>query len=107
MTTKTKKQPFPLGQLVATGAIGILMMDNQEFNDFLQDSLDRYVNCDWGDCCEGDTGSNDEALELGNRILAVYNLPDSLKSVSEHDSAVWCITESDRSVTTLLWPSEY
>jgi hypothetical protein len=54
--------------------------------------------------CEEDREYNNAAIENGGRILSVWELdvPDS-----PHPTPVWIITEADRSVTTLLLPSEY
>ena len=41
---------------------------------------------------------NDNALKDGERIVAVYNIGDD---------KIYIITEWDRSVTTILFPSEY
>jgi len=49
-------------------------------------------------CC--DAVGNRQALVLGYRLLSAYTLPDS-------GEKIWIITEADRSVTTLLLPSEY
>ena len=52
----------------------------------------------WGDLCQDDKESNDEAVKHGGRILSSY-----LVGIKK----VWVITEADRSVTTILLPSEY
>ena len=54
----------------------------------------------WGDLDEDDRRSNDAALASGEaRLLSSYQVDPDLK--------LWIITEWDRSVTTLLLPSEY
>jgi hypothetical protein len=92
-----KKQPaFDLGQIVATpGALAALQKAGQEPGDFLT----RHVNREWGDLSNEDQKDNDYSLEHGFRLLSSYrtNAGDKL----------WIITESDRSLTTLLLPSEY
>jgi len=42
---------------------------------------------------------NDEAIEKGERILAVY--------LTAKGEKLWVITEWDRSATTFLLPDEY
>ena len=42
---------------------------------------------------------NELSVEKGFRILSAYTLTAGVK--------IWIITEADRSVTTLLLPSEY
>ena len=56
-------------------------------------------NREWGDLSVEDRKENDYSLEHGFRLLSSYrtNAGDKL----------WIITESDRSVTTLLLPEEY
>jgi len=87
---------FTLGQTVATpGALGALAENGQSAAAF----LGRHALGDWGDLCEEDRQANDEALKEGLRLLSAYRLNDGTK--------LWIITEHDRSVTTLLLPSEY
>lgn len=62
-------------------------------------ALDRYLNGDWGDLEDEDKEANEEALKNGYRLLAAYT--------SENGTKFWIITEWDRSVTTILLPSEY
>ncbi len=95
---QTKQQPlFSLGQIVATpGALAALEKAGQHVQEFLS----RHVHGDWGkDLSEEDRRENQFSLERGFRILSSYrtNAGDKL----------WIITESDRSVTTLLLPDEY
>ena len=53
-----------------------------------------------GNTCPDDTKMNDEAVKNGDdRILAVYE--------DKKYGKIWIITEWDRSVTTILFPSEY
>jgi hypothetical protein len=93
ITTKTR---FSLGQIVATpGAIEALEQSGQIPNDF----LDRHAQGDWGEVCEADWQENDFSLQEGYRLLSSYTTAAGEK--------LWVITECDRSVTTLLLPSEY
>jgi len=62
--------------------------------------LYRHLCGDWGDLDAGDRSLNDAALQSGNdRLFSSYQVAPDLK--------LWIITEWDRSVTTLLLPSEY
>lgn len=58
----------------------------------------KYCKCDWGDTCEEDVRSNNEAVKNGERILAAYMYGDT---------KIWIITEWDRSATTILFPEKY
>ena len=91
---------FELGQTVVTAAVDARMKEDKGFDVFVKGSLGRYVKCDWGDTCEEDKQTNEDALRNGERLLAVY----TRKKTNE---TIWIITEWDRSVTTILFPSEY
>ena len=87
---------FPLGQTVATpGALQALSQAGQEPSAFIS----RHVSGDWGEISDGDRQLNDEGVNGGDRLMSVYTLSTGVK--------IWVITESDRSVTTLLLPDEY
>ena len=60
--------------------------------------LMRHVAGDWGEVRESDARLNDQALKHGGRLLSVYR---------EGEAVFWIITESDRSVTTVLLPADY
>ena len=91
------KQPaFELGQIVATpGALAALKKAGQQPGEFLT----RHVNRDWGDLDEEDRKENEYSLEHGFRLLSAYK--------TNAGDRLWIVTESDRSVTTLLLPEEY
>lgn len=61
--------------------------------------LARHIHGDWGELPVEDIAANELALLTGNRLLSSYLIPGGDK--------VWLITEADRSVTTILLPSEY
>ena len=61
--------------------------------------LQRRVVGDWGDVPPEDADANDAALVYGDRVLSAY--------ATAKDETIWIITESDRSVTTLLLPEDY
>ena len=87
---------FPLGNVVATpGAIQLLVSAGRSPLSFIE----RHVRGDWGELDEHDRLVNEQALEHGGRLLSSY--------VVVGDQRLWLISESDRSVTTLLLPSEY
>jgi len=86
---------FPLGQLVATpGAAEAFTRNNQEPTEFLR----RHWRGDWGEL-DKDVAENEFSLQNGFRLLSRYTLTDG--------TVIWIITEADRSVTTILLPSEY
>ena len=97
VTQSQIKQPlFALGKLVATpGALELLTRSEQTPLEFLA----RHSRGDWGECCPEDATENDFSVKVGFRIFSVYRTRNGEK--------LWVITEADRSVTTLLLPSEY
>lgn len=90
----TRNPLFPLGQIVITSnALGALTPEDVE------EGLSRHASGDWGSVCPDDAAMNNEALESGDRLLSSYSSLDG--------TTFWIITESDRSVTTILLPSDY
>lgn len=87
---------FPLGQVVATPGALKALNDSGQTPDFF---LNRHVQGDWGEVCDEDKQSNDEALTTGERLLSAYR---TLKN-----ECIWIITEADRSSSCLLTPDEY
>lgn len=101
---------FALGEVVATpGAIALL--EKTGFS--VSALLNRHVHGDWGQCGKEDAASNEYALANQLRIMSVYRLIDASKLAATPENkrtelpTVWIITESDRSVTTLLLPEDY
>lgn len=93
----TKK--LELGQTVMTSGISHLMQESRDFANEINKAFVKYSNGDWGETCKSDKKMNDEALESGkDRIVAKY---ETIRG------DILIITEWDRSVTTILFPSEY
>ena len=90
------QQALELGQLVMTQ--GVKHFVKQGFSPIRY--IARHRSGDWGDLCEHDQEVNRQALIHGDRIMSVYKLNEPI-------GTLWVITEADRSVTTLLLPSEY
>lgn len=63
--------------------------------------LNRHLSGDWGDIDEEDKLSNEQALQYGERLFSAYQID------AGDQKKLWIITERDRSVTTMLLPSEY
>ena len=85
---------FPLGRVVATPGV-LEDIDREE----IQVALSRHVRGDWGELCSDDLQANEDALVQGARLLSKYR--------GNGGVVFWIITEWDRSVTTVLLPSEY
>jgi len=93
---------FPLGTIVSTpGALSACSPHHHLH------CLARHAQGDWGDVCPEDAASNDAALKLGDRVLSAYPIDPGKPCKGFGDNCLWIITEADRSVTTLLLPSEY
>ena len=87
---------FNMGRVCATpGALDALTTNKQNYIDFLS----RHVTGDWLEMCEDDQETNRNAVDDDVRVFSAYSL--------KNGSKLWVITEHDRSVTTLLLPSEY
>ena len=99
--TKTQNEAslFQLGRVVVTAGVQGLL-DKHELVNALHVNmlLACHQSGDWGDVCSEDAHWNDKAVEDGDRVLSSYKL---------YGEKVWVITEADRSVTTILFPSEY
>lgn len=63
--------------------------------------LNRHLSGDWGEICNKDKLSNEQALQYGERLFSAYEID------AGDEQKLWIITERDRSITTLLLPSEY
>ncbi len=93
---------FGFGLVVATpGALEATTAD------YRRHCLTRHITGDWGSCCDEDKATNDEAVQLGNRILSAYPLDPAKPCKGYGENTLWIITEADRSVTTFLLPEEY
>lgn len=86
---------FPLGKTYVTEAV-------TQWAEREKIDLTRYLrqhHCgEWGNLCDGDKTANDEALEIGDRILSAYQITDR---------KIFIITEADRSKTIIMLVTEY
>ena len=84
---------FPVGMTYATPGALALEVDLTRY-------LRRHHCGDWGDeLCAEDKAANEQALKDGSRLLSCYRTPAG--------DRLYIITEWDRSVTTIMLPSEY
>ncbi|QPI43594.1 plasmid related protein [Pectobacterium aroidearum] len=96
LSTVTKLR-FSPGAIIMTSGIANLV-EQGHLNPAAY--LNRHLCGDWGELGENDRRQNDHALASGeDRLFSSYQVNPNLK--------IWIITEWDRSVTTLLLPSEY
>ena len=89
---------FPLGKIVWTRGVNDRVAVDTSFSLFIWESLKRHANCDWGELSAEDKKENDFSLDKQLRLLSSYQY-GGIK--------IWIITEANRSVTTILFPSEY
>jgi hypothetical protein len=88
---------LPLGRVY--GTMGALVAFAGALDEDLNSYISRHENGDWGEVDDHDRKANAYAVEHGLRVLSAYRLRTGEK--------VWIITEADRSLTTILLPSEY
>lgn len=86
--------PFPVGRLLITPAAAQAIPADEAAK-----ALRRHAAGDWGTVDAEDWASNDAALRYGTRLMSSYQ--------SQDKTVFWIITEADRSVTTILLPSDY
>ena len=89
---------FRIGLVFTTQGIQKSMAEKTDFCRFVYRSLYRHANGDWGDLSEVDKKINDRSLKSGGRILSAY---------THGGKKIWIITEGNRALTTVLFPSEY
>jgi hypothetical protein len=96
MQTIETKALFPVGQTVATPECLAAIFECGMSPDYY---LRLHQHGQWGDLGAADKAENDLSVRTGERILSAYVLPNGQR--------IYCITEWDRSITTLLLVSEY
>lgn len=107
---------FELGRIVATQhimgqhfALALNNKDPELWSNFYRYCLySRHWQGDWGDLCDEDKQANEDGLLNGGRLFSSYDISEELKKkLRTHEEKIWIITESDRSCTTILFPSDY
>ena len=90
---------YEMGRTVVTAGVNEKMQSNPNFTTFVNVSLGRFSQGDWGTLSDEDRQQNEDGLKNGERLMGVY--------IQHTDEKIWIITEWDRSVTTILFPYEY
>ena len=115
---------FASGVIVSTRAVELWIMQNNQCSEymknkrlFVQACLFRHFGGDWGilsveDELQNEYAVNPERGDYEDRIMSVYKYPrykdwDADYTDFDGDLTIWIITEWDRSVTTVLFPSDY
>ena len=87
---------FPLGRVFLTpGAIEALEEAGQTPEEFIS----RHSRLEQGELTDADHRENLFSIDKPLRIFSAFKTAQGVK--------IWCITEADRSATTILLPSEY
>ena len=65
---------FNLGKVVCTATLNNAMSENKQFVSEVMSALQKYCNKDWGDLCEEDKQTNEDALQYPDDLylLAAY-----------------------------------
>lgn len=87
---------FEFGQIIITPGVAETFRECQSW---VALCLRRHLLNDWGDLDAHDKRVNNDAVKHGGRLLSEYRRESGVR--------LWIITESNRSATTLLLPSEY
>ncbi|MFZ1514286.1 MAG: hypothetical protein WAT21_02745 [Saprospiraceae bacterium] len=93
-----------LGKILFTAPIADAVSNSNDFSAFVCQSIEKHLACNWRNCDSADSHQNDLAFESGCRILSVYKF---IASPTDSELKIWIITEWDRSVTTVLYPSDF
>ena len=93
---------FPLGRVVVTRALVEVCSGLR-----LAHCLSCHATGDWGITCDADKAQNDKALLIGERLVSAYAIDPTKPVKGMLENRLLIITEWDRSVTTLLLPSDY
>lgn len=96
---KDSVSKFNLGQIVMTRGIRDYINRRPSNMINLNEALDAYRNCEWGNVDASDAKLNDEAVVSHDRILAAYEFTDGTE--------FWIITDAGHGTTTILFPDEY
>lgn len=89
---------FELGNVVLTYGVSEAIKSSMNFEKEIIESLTRHCNKDWGELSGNDRAMNEEALLTGDQIFSAY---------TTSKGKIYIITEYDRSITTVLFCSEY
>lgn len=93
-----KSSHFMLGRIVWTRKINDLVAESGKFAKEICNIMNRYCGKDWGEMSEEDKELNNKTITCNERVFASYQTSQG---------KVYVITEWDRSITTILFASEY
>jgi len=93
-----------LGRIMMTRALAACFRSVEEAAEACLPFLLRHAAGDWGEVSEEDRDANDMAItqQGAARVMSVWQI----ETPCGGRPRLWIITEADRSVTTLLLPSD-
>lgn len=98
-----RQQSMKLGRIVVSHGV-----DAEVSTELVMDCLRRHRSGDWGHVSADSRQRNTKALRTGeDRIMSAFAIDPRLPCEGSGNNTLWVITESDHSVTTVLYPSEY
>lgn len=86
---------FETGTICATAAVWDCFPNAK----FLLNLVERHQSGDWGELPDEERESSTQAVVQGEIIKSQYT--------TESGDVIWVMTESDRSITVILFPYEY
>lgn len=90
---------FDLGILVLAGEV-TRRCDNKDFDKFVNNSVRRYSQCDWGDISDKHKILNNHAIKYNDEMVsAIYKYDDS--------AAIRIYTDKDKLCTTVIFLENY
>ena len=96
---------FETGPIIMTPGIRELISEGPYELDIVQRCLERHTEGDWGQLCDDDRQLNQDSLKEEKEKGFTYR--NLFSSYDTELGRFYIITECDRSVTTILTPSEY
>jgi len=87
---------FKLGRIIPVGRVTEIILENKDYQEWIEYCLSRYASRDWGSIRDWDKIRNDKALKNKERVIARYSNPAG---------DILILTESG--ATTVLLQEEY
>ena len=94
-------------QVCWTPGVEAILVTGECAVDHFSRCITLHLSGDWGWMCAEDKATNDVALKQGLRIMSAWPINPEKPCRGWGDNTFWVITEADRTVTTIILPSEY
>jgi hypothetical protein len=66
---------FQLGRIFPVGRVTEIILENKDYQEWIEYCLSRYASRDWGSIGDWDKIRNDKALKNKERVIARYSNP--------------------------------